>query len=267
MHFTNTLFIGSLVVAGLFSSQVDACITAKTALDGRSSPSSSAARTSNVYQSGQCINVKCQTTGSTIYGSNIWDFDGKYYLPDAYVKTGYSGFDPNIPKCSSGGTGGGSGGGCGGHMNQVGLSFLEQHEGFVSTFKDDGVGHMSIGYGHNCDADPQHCKQIKAPISQATGQALLKNDLAKFEAAVCRAVHTQNCPLNCNQFNALVSFAYNVGVAGFENSKIYEHMANKDYTGIYNLFPQEYLTGGLLLSRRKDEAKLWNTATSTSSGC
>lgn len=23
--------------------------------------------------------------------------DGKYYLPDAYVKTGYSGFDPNIP--------------------------------------------------------------------------------------------------------------------------------------------------------------------------
>jgi hypothetical protein len=58
MHFTSTLFLGSLVVAGLFSSQADACITAKAALDGRTSPSSSASRTSNVYKSGQCINGK-----------------------------------------------------------------------------------------------------------------------------------------------------------------------------------------------------------------
>ncbi|KAH8552404.1 hypothetical protein BGW37DRAFT_466288 [Umbelopsis sp. PMI_123] len=121
----------------------------------------------------------CQTTGSTIYGSNIWDNDGSYYLPDAYVKTGYSSFDPNIPRYSSGG---GSGGGCGGHMNSVGLVFLEQHEGFISTFKDDGAGHISIGY--NCDApflidivqysDAQHCKEIKALISKTTGAAILK---------------------------------------------------------------------------------------------
>jgi hypothetical protein len=100
--------------------------------------------------------------------------DGSYYLPDAYVKTGYSSFDPNIPVCymtscilcisgQSGqnlivlkyylkrySSGGGSGGGCGGHMNSVGLVFLEQHEGFISTFKNDGTGHISIGY--NCDA-------------------------------------------------------------------------------------------------------------------
>ncbi|CAO3673651.1 unnamed protein product [Umbelopsis ramanniana] len=269
MHITSTLLVGSLLVASLFSSQAEACITAKTALDGRKSPSTSAARTSNVYKSGQCINVKCQTTGSTIYGSNIWDYDGKYYLPDAYVKTGYSGFDPKIPRCSSGGGSGGgsSGGGCGGHMNSVGLSFLESHEGFISTFRDDGAGHISIGFGHNCDADSQHCKEIKAPISKATGLALLQKDLKPFEAAVCAAVKKQKCPLNCNQFNALVSFAYNVGVGGFTGSKIYEHMANRDYSGIHSLFPHEYLNGGTLLTRRQAEAKLFNTATSTSSGC
>jgi lysozyme len=83
-------------------------------------------------------------------------------------------------------------------------------------------------------SDSQHCKEIKAPISKATGQALLKKDLAKFEAAVCSAVKKQKCPLNCNQFNALVSFTYNVGISGFQNSKIYEHMATKDYTVRYS---------------------------------
>ncbi|KAG2171602.1 hypothetical protein INT43_008328, partial [Umbelopsis isabellina] len=265
MHFTNILLSASLVVAGLFASHAEACITAETDLDGRSAPKSSASRTTNVYKTGACINVKCQTTGDTLYGTNIWDYDGKYYLPDAYVKTGYSSFDPNIPRCSTSG-GGGSGGGCGGHMNQVGLTFLEQHEGWSATIYNDGAGHPTIGYGHNCDADSQHCKQLSPPITKAEGQKLLQQDLAGFEKTVCNAVKTQNCPLNCNQFNALVSFTYNVGSGGFLGSKIYEHMANRDYQGIYNLFPQEYLNGGTLLSRRKAEAALFNTATSTSSG-
>jgi hypothetical protein len=37
--------------------------------------------------------------------------------------------------------------------------------------------------------------------------------------------------------------------------------------GIHSLFPHEYLNGGTLLTRRQAEAKLFNTATSTSSGC
>lgn len=55
MKFLNTLMVAA-VVAGGYIADVQACITAKTALDGRSSPSSSAARTSNVYKSGACIN-------------------------------------------------------------------------------------------------------------------------------------------------------------------------------------------------------------------
>ncbi|KAJ2959750.1 hypothetical protein NQZ79_g4858 [Umbelopsis isabellina] len=110
MKLLNVLLVSTAIAVG-YIGKSEACITAKEDLDGRSSPSSSAARTTNVYKSGACINVKCQTTGDTLYGSNIWDYDGKYYLPDAYVKTGYSGFDPSIPKCSSSGGGGGSGAG------------------------------------------------------------------------------------------------------------------------------------------------------------
>jgi hypothetical protein len=54
MKFFNTLLIAT-VIGGSYIANVQACITAKTALDGRKSPSSSAARTSNVYKSGACI--------------------------------------------------------------------------------------------------------------------------------------------------------------------------------------------------------------------
>ncbi|KAH8551469.1 hypothetical protein BGW37DRAFT_537962 [Umbelopsis sp. PMI_123] len=79
---------------------IRACITAETDLDGRSAPTANATRTANVYLTGDCIDVKCQAIGDTLYGSNVWDYDGTYYFSDYYVKTGYSGLDPNIPVCN-----------------------------------------------------------------------------------------------------------------------------------------------------------------------
>jgi lysozyme len=72
-------------------------------------------------------------------------------------------------------------------------------------------------------------KKSKLLSARPLEPLLSRKDLSKFEAAVCSAVKTQKCPLHCNQLNALVSFAFNVGIGGFEGSKIYEHMANRDY--------------------------------------
>jgi hypothetical protein len=54
MKLFNTLLIAA-VIGSSYIANVQACITAKTNLDGRKSPSSSAARTSNVYKSGACV--------------------------------------------------------------------------------------------------------------------------------------------------------------------------------------------------------------------
>ncbi|CAM0135469.1 unnamed protein product [Umbelopsis sp. WA50703] len=105
MRFTLVL-LTTAVISGGCKRFVSACITASTDLDGRSAPTVNATRTTNVYLTGDCINVQCQTISETIYGSNVWDFDGTYYLPDYYLKTGYSGLDPNLPASSaSNGTG------------------------------------------------------------------------------------------------------------------------------------------------------------------
>ncbi|MFC6593963.1 NlpC/P60 family protein [Kitasatospora paranensis] len=72
-------------------------------LDGRQSPSLSAAVVEvNAYHNGDLVPVVCQATGGSAYGSTIWDktSDG-LWVTDVYVKTGYSGFDPNLPKCAS----------------------------------------------------------------------------------------------------------------------------------------------------------------------
>lgn len=78
---------------------------AKADLDGRAGPSlSSQTLKVNAYLAGGNVPVVCQITGGEAYGSTIWDktSDG-YYVADAYVSTGYSGFHPDVPRCSSGG--------------------------------------------------------------------------------------------------------------------------------------------------------------------
>lgn len=87
-----------------------------------------------------------------------------------------------------------------GHMNQAGLSMLEQFEGFVANFKDDGAGHKSIGFGHNCDAQP--CAGIQAPISKAQAQTLLQKDIGQFETCTCALKGAGS--MNSNQFSAMV---------------------------------------------------------------
>ena len=55
------------------------------------------------YRKGAQVPIVCQTVGGKAYGSTIWDrtVDG-FYVSDAYIATGYKGFDPNLPRCSGG---------------------------------------------------------------------------------------------------------------------------------------------------------------------
>ncbi|KAI8097433.1 uncharacterized protein BX664DRAFT_383721 [Halteromyces radiatus] len=261
MKFNLSIISCLLLVTGSIASE-SCSIIAKEDLDGRTSPGVYAKRVTNIYKKGDCIKVKCQTTGDVIYGSKIWDYDGTYYLPDVYVKTGYDGFDPQLKRCSSTpppphpppNVG------CGGHLNEKSLSLLKQLEGWNPNFYDDGL-----------DNDATHCKNIQSPITEAEGAALLKQDVASFESYICNTVTKQlKCPLNCNQFGALVIFAYNVGISdnGFRASKIYEQLAdNCNYKGVADVWTSSFTTNGILIPRRKQEVAIWNTPSLSRSGC
>jgi CHAP domain len=56
---------------------------------------------------GTAIGIECQTTGTSVNGTTIWDYLPGYggYVTDAYVLTGYDGFIPGVPQCGTSGGG------------------------------------------------------------------------------------------------------------------------------------------------------------------
>lgn len=94
--------------------------------------------------------------------------------------------------------------------SREGIDLIKKEEGFVPNAYLCPAGVWTIGYGHT-----RGVKQGDK-ISPYQGELYLREDLGIAE----QAVNSQNLTINQNQFDALVSFAFNVGVAAFERSTL-----------------------------------------------
>lgn len=83
---------------------------------------------------------------------------------------------------------------------------LERHEGRRYTAYRDVAGHYTIGVGHKIT--PFEQQLITATLTDAQVDAMLTEDLRQFEADVRSLV---TVPISQRQFDALVSFAFNLG--------------------------------------------------------
>lgn len=145
-------------------------------------------------------------------------------------------------------------------ISENGLSLIKKFEGCrlvaykaVSTEK-----YYTIGYGHYGSDVTKGMR-----ITQAKADALLVQDLAKFEAKVNKYMSKYN--FNQNQFDALVSFAYNVGsIDGLtaNGTRTIAQISAK-FTA-YNKSGGKVLSG--LTKRRNAEKKLFNTKIAFSFG-
>jgi len=75
----------------------------------------------------------------------------------------------------------------------------------------------TIGYGNTFYPNGKKVSMIDKEITKAEAFEMFKEIADKFAKRVSNCVIA---PLNQNQFNSLVSFAYNVGVANFMNSTL-----------------------------------------------
>ena len=89
-----------------------------------------------------------------------------------------------------------------------GINLIKQFEGLKLTAYKDPVGIWSIGYGHT-----EGVKEGDT-ITREEAERYLRDDLATAEAAVTAYDHVYNW--NQNEFDALVSFAYNIGAGGIK---------------------------------------------------
>lgn len=138
-----------------------------------------------------------------------------------------------------------------------GISLIKQFEGCKLTAYQDSVGVWTIGYGWT---QPVDGKPIRAgmTIKQETAERLLKTGLVSYESDVSRLVKVG---LTQGQFDALVSFTYNLGTRPLSTSTLLRKLNAGDYAGAANEFPRWNKAGGKVLSglsrRREAERALF----------
>ena len=143
------------------------------------------------------------------------------------------------------------------HVSPSGIDLICNFEGKRLMAYDDGVGVWTIGFGTTIY--PNGIKVKKGDVcTEAQAKAYMAYDLKKFELAVNNTV---NVSLNQNQFDALVSLAYNIGTNAFKNSTLVKMLNAGDYRGAANQFDVWVNAGGKrmqgLVNRRTKEKALF----------
>jgi lysozyme len=96
------------------------------------------------------------------------------------------------------------------------IELIKKFEGAELQAYLDIAGVPTIGYGHTETVTKEDVESEKK-ITLRQAEELLYNDLKSREAAVNSMV---NIELNQNEFDALVTFVYNVGVSAFRDSTL-----------------------------------------------
>lgn len=138
-----------------------------------------------------------------------------------------------------------------------GIALIKQFEGCKLTAYQDSVGIWTIGYGWT---QPVDGKPIRAgmSINQETAERLLKTGLVSYENDVSRLVKVR---LAQGQFDALVSFTYNLGARSLSTSTLLRKLNAGDYAGAADEFLRWNKAGGKVLNgltrRREAERALF----------
>lgn len=144
------------------------------------------------------------------------------------------------------------------------LDFIAKEEGCVLHPYLDQASIPTIGIGSTMYKDGRRVKMTDPPITKEQAYDLLKWEVNNKAAAVKGAL--KNVVLNQNQYDSLVSLAYNIGVGAFAGSTVAKRVrANpKDPTirDAFMMWDKIHVDGKLVVSddlfnRRKREADLY----------
>ncbi|MGL5149361.1 MAG: SH3 domain-containing protein [Clostridium sp.] len=105
------------------------------------------------------------------------------------------------------------------------INFIKAYEGFRAEPYYCAAGVLTIGYGHAIRPGESFTS-----ITEAQATELLIQDLQSFQNGTNRILKNRNIKANQQQFDALVSFAYNLGVYGLETSDVINMLASGNYT-------------------------------------
>lgn len=139
-------------------------------------------------------------------------------------------------------------------LSEHGLNLIKHMEGLRLQAYQCSAGVWTVGYGHTADV------RSGDVIDEAQAVLFLLEDIAESENAVTCLVKV---PLKQNQFDALVSFVFNLGIGNFAASTLLRKLNAGDYTGAADEFLRWVHAGGNFLPglarRREAERSLFLT--------
>ena len=140
------------------------------------------------------------------------------------------------------------------NTSQNGIELIKKFEGCRLETYICPAGVFTIGYGHT-GADVKSGLKI----TQEEAETLLKNDLKAFEKGVQRIIKKE---LTQNQFDALVSFAYNLGLESLRKSTLAKLINQGKIKEASSQFERWVYANGVklngLIRRRKAEKNLFD---------
>jgi len=143
------------------------------------------------------------------------------------------------------------------------FNFIKNKEGLQLTAYKDSAGIWTIGYGAIIYGDHTPVKKEDKITNQKADQ-LIETEISSKSAKVNAALG--NTPINQNQFNALVSFAYNAGTAALLSSTLLKRVkanpADPKIRDAFMMWNKAHVNAKLvavkgLTRRRAEEAELY----------
>lgn len=131
--------------------------------------------------------------------------------------------------------------------------------------KECPAGIWTVGWGHAL-RDPITKEWLKGSegkrkayavyhtLTEVQAEQLLMDDLKEFSEALAKRVQV---PITSEQFGALISLTYNIGIGAMSTSTLLRKLNLRDYQGAANEFPRWNKSGGrvlrgLVLRRQKE---------------
>ena len=143
-------------------------------------------------------------------------------------------------------------------ISEAGVDLIKAFEGCKLEAYQDSVGVWTIGYGHT---GPVNGEKITAglTITKQDAEELIYNDIAQFEDGVNKL--TQELDITQGMFDALVCFAYNVGLGNLAKSTLLKLLKQNKVLEASEQFKHWNKAGGKELAgltrRRNAEAELF----------
>ncbi len=144
-------------------------------------------------------------------------------------------------------------------LSPTGLLFIKHWEGFRAQMYTDVAGHATIGYGHLIRPDDMS-RWLGLTLDRAAAELLLEIDLSRSQTALHKLCTVE---LTQGQYDALVSFVFNLGQGALGRSTLLKKLNAMDYEGAAKEFPRWCFAGGKripgLLARREAEKAMFSS--------